>query len=119
MAISPDASNAPPTASSPVDSGDDLEIQFKLAPDTLKQGKELEQQGKYPEAIGLYTQVIQNDQKNLLAWWGLGNIYFRLGRRDYAAHCFEEVLKINPKMAGLAEWLKKYKSASPARPVNP
>ncbi len=117
--ISADASNAPPTASSPADSGNDLEIQFKLAPDTLKQGKELEQQGKYPEAIGLYTQAIQNDQKNLLAWWGLGNIYFRLGRRDYAVHCFEEVLKINPNMPGLTAWLKTYKSAPPARPGNP
>lgn len=90
--------------------GDDLEIQFKLSPNTLKQGKDLEQQGRYQEALDLYIRTIHEDQKNLLAWWGLGNIYIRLGRKDYAVHCFEEVLKIKPEAAGLRAWLEKYRS---------
>jgi hypothetical protein len=96
---------------SPVDSGDDLEIQFQLSPDTVSQGRELEKQGKIHEAIGLYTQAIQTDQKNLLAWWGLGNIYFRMGKKDFAIQCFEQVLAIKPDAVGLRLWLEKYRVA--------
>lgn len=88
--------------------GDDLEIQFKLQPDILQEGKELEKEGKYLEAIHVYTQAIQDDQKNLLAWWGLGNVYYRLGRKEYAVQCFEKVLEIKPDAKGLADWLEKY-----------
>lgn len=93
------------------DEDDGLDIEFKLPPDTLKQGKELEKQGKYIEAIHLYTQAIHDDQQNLLAWWGLGNIYYRLGRRDYAVQCFEEVLRIKPGAKGLAKWLENYRTS--------
>lgn len=89
--------------------GDDLEIQFKLKPDIVQQGKEMEKSGHYLEAIGLYTQAIQADQRNLLAWWGLGNVYFRLGRKEYAVQCFEKVLEIKPDAKGLAQWLEKYR----------
>ena len=99
-------STGPSSASS---EGDDLKVQFKVPADILKQAKELEKEGKYNEAISLYTQAIQGDQKNLLAWWGLGNIYYRLGKKDYAIQCFEEVLKIQPDSTRLKEWLDKYK----------
>jgi hypothetical protein len=109
LALSTDTTHAPPA--SPSGGGDDLEIQFQLSPDTVNQGKKLEKEGKYQEAISLYIQTIHSDQKNLLAWWGLGDIYYRLGRKDYAIQCFDEVLKIKPDAPGLAEWLEKYRKA--------
>jgi tetratricopeptide (TPR) repeat protein len=107
QALSSDLSPSPTL--SPAGGSDDLEIQFRLSPDTVNQGKELEKEGKYQEAVALYIQTIHNDQKNLLAWWGLGNIYYRLGRKDYAIQCFQQVLQIRPD-AGLAAWLEKYKA---------
>jgi len=106
LALTTNLSQAPPASPE----GDELEIQFQLSPDTVNQGRELEMSGKYPEAISLYTQAIQTDQKNLLAWWGLGNIYYRLGKKDYAIQCFEQVLRIKPGSKPLAEWLEKYRS---------
>jgi hypothetical protein len=111
LALSNDLSPSPPA--SPSGGNDDLEIQFQLSPDTVNQGKELEKEGKYREAVALYIQTIHNDQKNLLAWWGLGNIYYRLGRKDYAVQCFQQVLQIQPD-AGLAAWLEKYQAAPAA-----
>ena len=102
-------------APAPSDEGDsdNLEILFKLPPDTLRQGRELEAQGKVDEAIDLYNRAIEKDHKNLLAWWGLGNIYVRSGRKAYAVPCFEKVLEIKPDAQKLREWLDRYKASKP------
>jgi tetratricopeptide (TPR) repeat protein len=113
--MSGDLSPSPP--GSPSGGSDDLEIQFQLSPDTVNQGKELEKEGKYQEAVALYIQTIHNDQKNLLAWWGLGNIYYRLGRKEYAIQCFQQILQIKPDATGLAEWLEKYRAAPVTTPT--
>jgi tetratricopeptide (TPR) repeat protein len=105
-------------SSSPNGEGGDIE--FTVAPDALKQAQWLENQGRYLEAVQAYNHILSKSPQNAQVWWRLGNCYVRLGRKDYAIHCFERVLKIKPGEARLRDWLGRYRSApTPPPPLSP
>ena len=89
----------------------DVEVHFKISNNPLAQGQELEKEGKKAEAARTYVKALESDPHNAQLWSALGNVYYQLGRKDYAIHCFEQSLKLKPNPA-LEDWLKKYRNSS-------
>jgi hypothetical protein len=92
---------------------DNLTVQFSLAPDLVAQGEAMETQGQPQKALAFYRQAAQEDGRNALAWWRMGNLYAKLQQKKYAIQCFEQVLKLQPNNQALAAWLSKYKVSTP------
>ena len=90
-----------------------LTVQFNLPPDLVAQGKTLEAQGRLTDAMRYYLGALKQDNKNISAWYALGQGYYRLNQKAYAIQCFENVLKLQPNNQTLADWLTKYKASTP------
>jgi len=65
-------------------------------------GQEYFNQGKYPEAIIQFKNVIQLDPKNANAYYQLGLTYLRLGKPNDAFTALGKSVELDPKLA-LAE----------------
>jgi tetratricopeptide (TPR) repeat protein len=98
---------------SPTPSSDNLVVQFSIPSDLGDQAKMMESQGHYPQALGLYLQALKQKPENYHLWWGLGHVYEKLGRRDYAVYCYKRVLQLDPDQKALADWLASYEQARP------
>ena len=90
---------------------DNLVIQFSIPSDLGDQAKMMESQGHYPQALGLYLQALKQKPENYHLWWGLGHVYEKLGRRDYAVYCYKRVLQLDPSQKALADWVASYEQA--------
>ncbi len=88
---------------------DRLTLHFNIPSDFTSQGEMLEAQGHLQDALKLYQEGVRQDPNDVTAWWDMGNVYAKLGRKIYAIQCFESVLKLRPDNKGLALWLDKYK----------
>lgn len=73
----------------------------------------MEAQGHHMEAIRLYQEAVEQDPKNIQAWWDMGNIYCKLNQKNPAIRCFDKVLELRPDFATLKAWLDKYKAKTP------
>ena len=104
--VTPDPTPWPTATPEPI-------IQFQVPQSALKQAQNFEKEGRYREAVQAYNQAIQLNPQGIAAWRGLGMVYYRLGRHEFAIRCFEEVLRLNPSDTRLRDWLEKYKSSQP------
>ena len=95
----------------PVNPG--LELHFKFPSDPLAQGKTLEDQGKWTEAIQYYRNSVLQDAHNVEAWMRMGNLYYKAGKKEYAIQCFQSVLSLAPDNTQLRNWLDQYKALRP------
>jgi len=90
----------------------DVEVHFKISTDPLAQGQDLEKEGKWKEAIELYVEAIKEKPADDLFWQALANVYYHLGKKDYAIQCFEKVLQLKPENQALKDWLSQYKNSA-------
>ncbi|MFN9237336.1 MAG: tetratricopeptide repeat protein [Planctomyces sp.] len=59
------------------------------------QGKELQAQGKLPEAVAAYRQAIDEDPESFKAWNNLGTTFAELNDPDQALACYQRALEID------------------------
>jgi len=50
----------------------------------------------WEKAMASYRTAIRHDERHYNAWYGLGNVYFRQEKFDFAEHHFRKALAINP-----------------------
>ena len=62
----------------------------------MRQGIELEKQGRFSEAAGEYEKALKLNSNNINAHQKLGVVYYRLGRIDQAIGHYREVVRIQP-----------------------
>lgn len=93
----------------------DVEVHFKIENDPLAEPRALEKEGKLKEAVTATVAVLKQDPRNDQAWSVLGNLYYKLGEKDYAIRSFEKVLQLKPDNQALKDWLDRYKNHSPAK----
>ncbi|HUO58773.1 MAG TPA: PorV/PorQ family protein [bacterium] len=103
MSVSEDS-----TANSDAEEGTGLE--FSLGPDDFQRAKTLEQKGQYVQAVHYYNQSLKKNPQRAEAWWGLGNCYVKLGKKEYAVRCLERYLSLKPDTPGLRDWLDRYQN---------
>jgi tetratricopeptide (TPR) repeat protein len=84
-----------------------LVLEFDIPPDFVAQGESLEAAGKSREAQAAYEKAIAQDERNIQAWWKLGQLHAREGRKAEAVRCVEKALEIRPDQNALREWLDK------------
>lgn len=112
------ASSSPPAATFKPNPGTGpnqnvLTLQFDVPSDLVAQGQTLEAQGNTVEAMSLYQEEIKQNGQDAMAWWYLGNDYYKLGQKAYAVQCFEEVRKLKPGDKAFSDWLEQYKAQKP------
>ena len=57
------------------------------------------QQGSYPEAIALLSQLLHRDPQNAIDYNNRGLIYFQSGQFDYAIADYNKAVELNPRLA--------------------
>lgn len=93
----------------------DLQLKFSLPPDSLTEGRTLEEQGKPYEAIRAYQEALKRNSRDEQAWRALGALYYKLGKTAFAIQCFEQVLEIRPDDAATRQWLTQMQGAKNSR----
>lgn len=86
-----------------------LVMNFEEAPEGLIAARSMAKDGRSVEAVKAYVDWIGKNPRDAQAWWELGVLYYRLGKKEYAVKCFESVLNLDPGNKNLADWLKKNK----------
>lgn len=56
----------------------------------------LHKQGKFQEAIDVYRDVLEKENKHAGAFFGLGYCFFQLNKTDEARHYFQSAVQFNP-----------------------
>jgi hypothetical protein len=102
--------SAAPVDQAPASPPGDLQLKFQLPESPLAEAEALQSQGRTREALDLFLKVLHDDNANLAAWRDLADLYVGLGRRDYAAQCFEQVLRLQPGDPKAEQWLEAYKA---------
>jgi len=69
----------------------------------LKQAQELANQGKYKEALDEYKAVLSTDKSNAEAYFGAGNMRFKMKDYKLALDNFQLAQKYNPKLTKATE----------------
>ena len=59
-------------------------------------GHEYSANDDFEKAMAFYRSAIRIDERHYNAWYGLGNIYFRQEKFDFAEHHLRKALAINP-----------------------
>lgn len=95
------------------DPKDRLTVRFNIPADNTAQGEAMESQGRHSDAIRLFQEALKKDPQNAVAWWDMGNVYYKLGQKNYALQCYEKVLKLRPADKSFGEWLERYKGQQP------
>ncbi len=62
----------------------------------LREGKKLQAQGKYPEAIDSFRKIVRVDKENADAYFEMGVTYYKMGKGEKAVAAFRKVLRIHP-----------------------
>ncbi len=73
-----------------------------LPPDTkilAQQAAEAFGKGDWNSARSAYTEMLELDGENSLAWANLGAVEQQAGRTDEAVHCFEKSVHFNPQLS--------------------
>ena len=65
------------------------------------QGHEFVANEEYDKALDAYRSGIHSDNRHYNAWYGLGTVYDRMGKLDFAAKHFRNAASINPTNAVL------------------
>jgi tetratricopeptide (TPR) repeat protein len=76
----------------------------------IAQAKALASAGRDAEAVQALRAILEKDPKDAVAWRELGNVYFKVKRKDYAIQCYEQFLRLRPEDRALADWLLRYKA---------
>jgi tetratricopeptide (TPR) repeat protein len=80
---------------------------FEEAPEGLATARSLAKEGRSAEAVKAYVDWIGKNSRDAQAWWELGSLYYRLGKKEYALKCFESVLTLQPNNKKLSDWLEQ------------
>ena len=64
-------------------------------------GHEYSANDDFEKAMACYRNAIRYDDRHYNAWYGLGNIYYRQEKYEYAEHHLGKALKINPSSSPL------------------
>ncbi|KAL3908736.1 MAG: hypothetical protein SGPRY_009680 [Prymnesium sp.] len=64
-------------------------------------GHEYSANEDFEKATACYRSAIRFDERHYNAWYGLGNIYFRQEKYDFAEQHLQTALKINPSSSPL------------------
>jgi tetratricopeptide (TPR) repeat protein len=67
---------------------------------------------KFAQAIKIYEQVLDVDEKNLEALVGMGGCHYKLGDADEARRCWEKAIDVEPKNQKVREFLDKLERGS-------
>jgi anaphase-promoting complex subunit 3 len=59
-------------------------------------GHEYSANDDFEKAMACYRSAIRIDERHYNAWYGLGNIYYRQEKFDFAEHHLRKALQINP-----------------------
>ena len=73
--------------------------QSKKSVDLFKQGRTLERQGKYEQALDQYRKSIIVDPENVDAYLAMGRLHERKGNLDGAVIAYQQALRVNNKDA--------------------
>ncbi|HYI11631.1 MAG TPA: tetratricopeptide repeat protein [Thermoanaerobaculia bacterium] len=86
----------------------------------LRAAVQLEDEGKYALAAQTYREILQKDEKSVLAWTNLGNAEMQLGRHVAAEEAFRKALELDGEAAdtlnNLAWLLYEQKRVDEAEP---
>lgn len=74
-------------------------IQAASPEETFEQANSLYAEGKFNEAVELYTSLLEEDYISAPLFYNLGNAYFKGNRNVEAILYFEKALKMNPRNA--------------------
>jgi len=69
----------------------------------LKQAQDFADRGKYKEALDEYKAVLSVDKNNAEAYWGAGNVRFKMKDYKLAIDNFQLAQKYNPKLTKAIE----------------
>ncbi len=86
------------------------------AADDLLQGNQFYAQKDYQKASQSYQAAIELDPRSFLAYQGLGNCEYYLGKKSEALAAYQKALELNPQNSQLASFVERMKSwaAGPA-----
>lgn len=76
---------------------------------SLAAGQELEKQGKWRQALTVYNALILKDRLDPASWRAAGNLYYKMGKKEYAVQCYDQVLRLSPGDTALKTWLDNYR----------
>ena len=107
LAPRPRPAASPVPMATPVSTG--IEFVVKVPGADLDAARSLAGKGLLKEAVLAYNDALAKDPGNASAWRELGEVYFKLGKKDFALQCFDEAVKLNPD-ADLQNWLAKYRN---------
>ena len=110
---------ASPDTAMPEGSRGSVSADFWFPPDPFFKARELEKRGYYEEAVKVFADAIKQDNRDTMAWWGLGNLCMRLKKKEHAIKCFDAVLRLKPQEQKLKEWLEEYKAKPVRQTGNP
>jgi tetratricopeptide (TPR) repeat protein len=87
--------------------GGALVMDFEEASEGLASARTSVKEGRLAEAVREYVDWLSKNPRDAQAWWELGGLYYRLGKKDYAIKCYESVLALKPENKNLSDWLDK------------
>jgi len=70
--------------------------QAAIAQTGFERGNELYRQGKYPEAIAAYEDILSNQMESAEVYFNLGNAHFKMNRVAPAIYNYEKALLLKP-----------------------
>lgn len=112
LSPTPEAAQAVPRAvapgATPVSGA--LVMNFEEMPGGLSAARAAVKEGRLKDAVGSYVDWLRANPNDAQAWGELGGIYRALGYKNYAIHCYEAVLRLQPGNAQLNSWLESYRS---------
>lgn len=85
--------------------------------DTLTQGIELQQQGKYAEALPLFQQTVEEHPESYIGWTNLSETLLETGQYQGALKAAEKALKIHSQYA--PAWVMKARALNGLNPPRP
>jgi tetratricopeptide (TPR) repeat protein len=104
---SPSPIALPVQTARPTEVENDLEIVETVPDKDLDEARSLVAQGKIVPAINAYSQAIERSPEDAIAWQELADLYFQVGKPDFALLCYKEVVKLNPDSNALKAWIAR------------
>jgi tetratricopeptide (TPR) repeat protein len=82
--------------------------------DTLTQGIELQDQGKFTEALPFFKRTVEEHPESYIGWTNLSETLLETGQYREALQAAEEALKVNPRYA--PAWVRKARALNRFNP---
>jgi hypothetical protein len=102
----PDSTPSLSTTPAAASGSDNLKLYFMVPDESGAQASTPETSAE----IKRLCAVIRENPKDARVWMDLGRLYYRIGRKEWAFQCFDEVLRLEPGTPGLQEWLDNHRT---------